>query len=100
MELEPTPLYIRILELDPAPLKLDAAPLELDDAPLELDTASLELDVAPLELDTAPLELDGVPLELKVLSPLPPEKLCYGRHSCVEMHWHKKTDKCYIQINP
>ena len=36
----------------------------------------------------------------EVLSPLPPEKLCYGRHGCVEIHWHKKTDKCYIQNNP
>ena len=36
----------------------------------------------------------------EVLTQLPPEKLCYGRHGCVEIHWHKKRDKCYVQIIP
>ena len=112
------------LKLDAAPLKLSTVPLELDDTPLEMDVAPLELDAMPLEHDGVPLELEGMPLEQdaaslgldmclgfvqhefmsckthEVLSPLPPEKLSYGRHGCVEIHWNKKRDKCYIKINP
>ena len=121
LELEPTPLYIRILAMDPAPLKQDAgAGRHTPGAGLLAPGAGRRALGAGWRALGAGHRAPGAgrrifrakqvfglcstseSISYKVLSPLPPEKLCYGRHGCVEIeiHWQKKTDKCFIQINP